>query len=152
MNTASITNNRLIKSHDVCKNRQLVKVTISNIQIFIHIGVIYERKTSKKLFLENFVTYWILQPVEVVLAFQQIVLRVKFKEFSIEAQICTLTNICLKDDQKKLKVGIYLSMWYSSLHENPCLKTLQKRKLVPTLGSFICQCLHSLIKILTDIN
>ena len=152
MNTASITNNRLIKSHDVCKNRQLVKVTISNIQIFIHIGVIYERKTSKKLFLENFVTYWILQPVEVVLAFQQIVLRVKFKEFSIEAQICTLTNICLKDDQKKLKVGIYLSMWYSSLHQNPCPKTLQKRKLVPTLGNFICQCLHSLIKILTDIN
>ena len=152
MNTASITNNRLIKSHDVCKNRQLVKVTISNIQIFIHIGVIYERKTSKKLFLENFVTYWILQPVEVVLAFQQIVLRVKFKEFSIEAQICTLTNICLKDDQKKLKVGIYLSMWYSSLHQNPCPKTLQKRKLVPTLGNFICQCLHSIIKILTDIN
>ena len=152
MNTASIKNNRLIKSHDVCKNRQLVKVTISNIQIFIHIGVIYERKTSKKLFLENFVTYWILQPVEVVLAFQQIVLRVKFKEFSIEAQICTLTNICLKDDQKKLKVGIYLSMWYSSLHQNPCPKTLQKRKLVPTLGNFICQCLHSLIKILTDIN
>ena len=152
MNTASITNNRLIKSHDVCKNRQLVKVTISNIQIFMHIGVIYERKTSKKIFWKILLHTGFYSLLKLCWHLQQIVLRVKFKEFSIEAQICTLTNICLKDDQKKLKVGIYLSMWYSSLHQNPCPKTLQKRKLVPTLGNFICQCLHSLIKILTDIN
>ena len=124
--------------------RQLVKVTISGYLDFLYILVSFMKGKHQKNF------FWKILFHTGLIACWSCAGRHSFvgncseseiwKKFSDEAQTCTLYNVCLKDDQKSWNVPKYVVV-KASLEPTP--QKLAKKKL-PTLGKFICQCLHCL--------
>ena len=100
---------------------------------------------KEKLFLKNFVLYWIYNSL-LKLCWYAAICSKLFSEWNLK-RIFQLSpgwhiNMFVLKMIKKKKVGIYPSMWSSKLHYKPCPKTLKKQKVVPTLGIFKCKCFH----------